>query len=480
MNDDHPVYRAGQGFEEDRGRSPLRTLLAFGLPALLLLSLGAAVFLLGRPAAPRSVAVASDPPGARVLVDLEDSGLETPCRIELAPDRNHLVQVSLPGHVAEPLAWTLSPAELESLTEPLAFHLQPQRSVEASVADSSEPAAAGIDERATTVEPPAATVPQVDAPAPAPAPARPSPARAKPASGRSAAAPPDRLVLENWNEAFRLRLDGLERKGLADGLVLPPGPHRIQVDAGGIQLLDTLLLDGGGRLHLPGAAAFVELVCDRDDARIVSGGSRLGTGRALVPRRRLPMEVDFEPLPGLLEPPSIRLDADAPLRLKVRYQEPLRLRWTADDEQGLRLVERGYFLPDRGFVADEKRGPERRKNGWHLGRAWHDRRPGGAHEMRFEFVLPAETHAAWPAELAVEAGDSADSFPLTLTDLATITILLNGVPIVQDIQLEDGLEERRWPVSSLLQPGINRVALRSSERARSWTRLASLSIEVGR
>lgn len=47
------------------------------------------------------VSVASDPPGARVLVDGVDSGFVTPCRMKLPASDEMLVELQLPGYKSE-------------------------------------------------------------------------------------------------------------------------------------------------------------------------------------------------------------------------------------------------------------------------------------------------------------------------------------------------------------------------------------------
>lgn len=49
----------------------------------------------------RHVAFASDPPGARVVVDGKDSGFVTPCHIALPTDETRQVDLVLPGHKRE-------------------------------------------------------------------------------------------------------------------------------------------------------------------------------------------------------------------------------------------------------------------------------------------------------------------------------------------------------------------------------------------
>jgi hypothetical protein len=58
---------------------------------------------------PPGTSFASDPPGARVLVDGRDSGRVTPCLIALDPDGPHRVEIELPGH--EPRALELVPMD---------------------------------------------------------------------------------------------------------------------------------------------------------------------------------------------------------------------------------------------------------------------------------------------------------------------------------------------------------------------------------
>jgi predicted small secreted protein len=49
----------------------------------------------------RHVAFASDPPGARVVVDGKDSGFVTPCHIALPTEEAQQVDLVLPGHKKE-------------------------------------------------------------------------------------------------------------------------------------------------------------------------------------------------------------------------------------------------------------------------------------------------------------------------------------------------------------------------------------------
>ncbi len=44
------------------------------------------------------VTLASDPPGARVLIDEKDSGFVTPCVLELDPDERARMTLELPGY----------------------------------------------------------------------------------------------------------------------------------------------------------------------------------------------------------------------------------------------------------------------------------------------------------------------------------------------------------------------------------------------
>lgn len=48
---------------------------------------------------PPGTAFASEPPGARVHVDGQDTGWVTPCQIALDLDRSHVVTVALAGYV---------------------------------------------------------------------------------------------------------------------------------------------------------------------------------------------------------------------------------------------------------------------------------------------------------------------------------------------------------------------------------------------
>jgi PEGA domain-containing protein len=62
--------------------------------ALLVLGSGCTSFGLSRTA----VSFATEPPGARVVVDKHDSGFVTPCRMTLPSGSHHKVEIVMPGY----------------------------------------------------------------------------------------------------------------------------------------------------------------------------------------------------------------------------------------------------------------------------------------------------------------------------------------------------------------------------------------------
>lgn len=63
--------------------------------ALCLVACMSSCTLLSKPVA---LTLASDPPGARVLVDRKDSGFVTPCRLALDPDDSYRIDFEYPGY----------------------------------------------------------------------------------------------------------------------------------------------------------------------------------------------------------------------------------------------------------------------------------------------------------------------------------------------------------------------------------------------
>jgi len=282
----------------------------------------------------------------------------------------------------------------------------------------------------------------------------------------------------NWDPAFRLRVDGRQLDPVA-ARQLSAGTHRVQVEGAGRMLLDTLLAGGGTvDLALPPRERFVELRVEPEQAEIVSGDRLLGRGRALIWRGDLPLAVRFPALPGLLPPQGRTLPRDSP-DLRLRHQSMLRFQWTPAGADGLELREGGFRMPGGPFTQDAERGPRREAAGLLLGRAFHDRRPGGAQAARFVFTLPEGAHAGWSAQLELEAKDSGRRFPLVLTRDARLSLWLNGTLLARDQMLDEQVEIRGWPVGNLLRPGVNELEVSSSEEARSATVLARATIKVG-
>ncbi len=458
-----PVYLAGRGFQDDKGPPPSRwrwPLLAF----LLLLGVGALLFLRREvPEGHCRLLVRSTPPGAEILLDLNAAHGVTPATVDWPRDRDVLVQVRLPGFESQPLAYRLSRRELAAEERVLEFNLValPTGVVKAS----STPGAAGGDSlppliahsTTSTARPLAPAVSQVAAPAPPP-------------GGHT-------LAWVHWDPSYRLRLDGRIQPGPTQ--VMAPGSHRLQVDLRGRTLLDTLVKESGPhRLVLPGAERFVEVRIQPQEAEIVQGDATLGKGRALIHRGDLPLVLRFPALPGLLPPASLTLVPSSPGRVDVRHSQSLDLRWTPNESKGLNALDMGYEMDGR-YQPDPDHGPRRQGGSLLLGRAFHDRRPGGAQALRLGFDAPEGLNRQWEARLEIHAVDSGKRHPLTLGRGATLTVWVNGTALVKDMPLVMDEAPRSWPVSSLLKPGRNEVRIQSSEASRSSTALLSVALKVG-
>jgi hypothetical protein len=473
-----PVYIAGVGFTNEqpgrRWKGPL-------LLILLLLALGATAFYLIRDF--RSIpdecllVIESQPPGAEVWLNLEATGKLTPTEISAPTSEEILVQVRMAGRQSDPLGWKLSQQELRQgqvscsfLMSELEAPYQPEEPVPVIMEDAAadEPVfkpQAQLRPQAKLRKQPAARELK-----PAPKPAQ-QPVQAPAISSHT-------VYLLNSDEAYRLRVDGVELP-ISEALQLEVGPHRLQVDLLSISLLDTLLLEGGEhRLLLPDRSHVVEVSVEPARAEIISRERSLGRGRVLVPRILLPMQLRFPTLAGLLPPAEFLLDPDAPLKLEFRHTEPMHFEWTSPDSPDMRVEGLGYVLPDRGFVNDRAHGPEMDDEGMLLGRAFHDRRPGGAHTLRLQIELPEAFHSGWPADLMVDAVDSGERFPLTLTRRATLSVFVNNVALGRDLVLDEASSPRSWPVSRLLKPGLNQIELRSTEDAKSRTRLLKVRLDL--
>jgi len=465
-----PVYHAGQGFQStDEG--PRRGAAAWTLAALLLALVALAVWRwLGEEPPSSRLRVESDPPGAAVLVNLLPVGLATPCDVELPAGVPALVQVSLAGHEAEPLALRLDPAG-PAFPRRLHFHLRPLPDAATADPGAATPAAAPLPSPARGEVPAVAGVGLASL-------LEGSLRHSPPAGNSNPASEGHEIVWNRWDEAFRLRVDG-RALPVAAARVLAAGPRGVRVDLNGRALLDTLLAETGRHLlTLPGPEAFVEVRVRPGEAEITEGDATRGRGRCLLHRSELPLTLRFPALPGLLPPPPLAVAAGAPRLLEAVHRAPLRLSWTPAAAEGIRLEESGYVLPPQGFIADATHGPRLADGSAWLGRAFLDRRPGGDQALRLVFDLDV-VNAEWPAELELAARDSGQRFPLVLTRGATLTVLLNGTPLARDMPLALGEDRRAWPVASLLRAGRNVVQLQCGETSRSRGLLIRLELRVG-
>lgn len=81
---------------DDRARSADRRRPAQVAAWIAALVLGAGCTVVGSSQA--AVSFATDPPGARVVVDRKDSGFVTPCRLTLPSGSRHRVDLVMPGY----------------------------------------------------------------------------------------------------------------------------------------------------------------------------------------------------------------------------------------------------------------------------------------------------------------------------------------------------------------------------------------------
>jgi len=459
-----PVYLAGRGFQDEEVRPPR---LGPWLWALALLGLlGLAMWWWLRPSQGEAgtcrLIVTSDPPGAEVLLNLNPTALRTPAQVDWPRDEELLVQVRLAGHEADPLSRRLDARELAAESLPLAFTLRllpaPGRVRPSGVDSTVTPVAAAPPSSTTSFSVKTPPAPLAQAPP------------VKDPGGHT-------MGWANWDPAFRLKIDGRLQPGPTQ--VMTPGSHRLQVDLRGRLLLDTLLHQSGAhRFSLPSQADFVEVTVIPAEGEIVMGDASLGRGRVLLHRAELPVELRFPPLPGLLPPPARTVARNSPARVECRHGAALELSWAPGGGNGLRVLDLGYELEGR-YKEDAAHGPRRDGRSLLLGRAFHDRRPGGAQALRLAFDVPEAVNRQWEARLEIDAVDSGRRHPLTLTRGATLSVWLNSTALVKDMPLSMGEAPRSWPVSNLLRPGQNELRIQSSEASRSSTALREVKVRVG-
>lgn len=458
-----PVYMAGQGFMSDEltARRPPLWWLRWLLPVFGLLGL----WLFIRSSAPdlHTIRVDSEPAGAEILLDLRSTGQRTPAEIKVDVSATHLLQVRLPGYQSEPLSQRLTASQAP---ERVLFRLRPEE-VGGTVVAVTDSIRTGTAQTATVPPPQVGLAPLLTGALRVPSGVRERPNEVL------------LLSFSRWDPAFRLKVDG---RVLPVGAArqLPVGSHRIQLDLGGRPFLDTLLSGTGSCvLDPPPRERFVEVRIQPAEAEIISGDRLLGTGRCLVYRGDLPLTLRFPPLAGLLPPAPLVLEPGAPASVTLQHRDSQVMGWSGGREEGLRLTGLGYVLPGKAFTEDRERGARLESGALLLGRAFHDRRPGGSQAARFQFDLPREANSDWTATLELSAGDSGHRYPLTLTRGALLSVRLNGTVLARDLKLEPGEQTRSWPVANLLRAGSNEVLIQSGEDSRSAARLFRLSVKVG-
>ncbi len=436
------------------------------------------------------ILVLSDPPGAAVFVELEDSGLRTPALLSYPLHEELSLQVRLPGHQSDPLIQRMTAGVLPDTAF---FHLRPYVPLSApdSVARPLTTPPAGLKAPASdaTRPVPPSQVPDRMPPADGgesdvdPETASSNDSRQQPSAAQ--ARPEERglpfLVLEHWDPRFRLSRNSLPLAVDEEGRARPgqPGPGYFRVHLGGAVLLDTVLtLRAGGETHrllLPGPERLLEVRVEPPEGQLLFEGLAAARGSQLLPRSLLPRRLRFGKLAGWLVPADTLVSAEQPTPLVIRYLPEQSFVWPEEEGRAvLRLVAAGARIPKEGLREFELPGEAPLR----LGRGRNDRRPWGVSEFVFECVLPAETHPDLPAWLSLRARDTGDNFPMSFRDRAQLYVDCNGVALSRELLLEEEAGERRWPVGRSLRPGSNRITVRAVESNTSWAELQGLKLEL--
>jgi len=160
---------------------------------------------------------------------------------------------------------------------------------------------------------------------------------------------------------------------------------------------------------------------------------------------------------------------------------------TALQSGGLRM-DLGYFIPGEGLTPDTLWGPavkylkELSAYAWELGWGIATRNPTGYDYIRFRFDIPADFARTKPLTMMIYIFASSKNYPLTVLNRAEIDMTFNGEPVWENHvpetmitqELPDKYEE--LPIDRYVKGGTNEIIIKVAAGSQCFVYLRGIEI----
>lgn len=230
------------------------------------------------------------------------------------------------------------------------------------------------------------------------------------------------------------------------------------------------------------------------NGKVFLDGSLRGTGEVTIePLAYGEYTVSFGAVEGYRSPAPmhITITSGKPVATIVGTYEPLlSLVVSLDDKGGVKSSDASILYgvyADGNFTTDDVNGPQRKyfKDvnfwSWELGYGYQNRNPAGSDAMELRFVLP-EGIDKNNLKLRLFGYATNRSYPFTVGGKTRVTVELNGRVVAGDITPTRNLDREdppgfdEWRIGNWLQPGENRLIIRTSSSSTAMYLLSRIVI----
>jgi hypothetical protein len=468
---------------------------------LVLVGLGIIAYLIWGVQRTGNLAIVSNPPGARVLLNLESTTYLTDTTITNLPEGKYSVTLEMKGYVAEPFVQVvdiqrnkLSAVSFDLKSAPLMAQQsqEPQTTTEAQkqrpAYQPSFPVPPPRTTKSVTEKSSETTVTHEASPVPAPKTTTPTPSST---SGEYSS-------LEIASNIFGadIYMDGNPTGQQTNAtLMVPVGFHRITVSKENYKV-NPEEITVEAKPGSTGQFVLFELVQDlsslpyrlKISTEPVAGGITIDNiyrGRGVVNMEVDPGEylVAFEPVDGYQTPSSRKATLTGDQRTATivgTYERSLEFTMVFDSLGTIRsfgdiTVDRGYFLPNEGAVVDSMWGPAiklvKSLNSycWELGWGIATRNPTGQDFLRFRFTIPQGFTRKSPLMMNLYIFKSSKNYPLTVANRAEMDLIVNNTKVwtihvpAHHIDQNNSNEYETLNLNPYYQEGENTIIIKPSD-----------------
>ena len=444
-----------------------------------------------------SLALVSNPPGARVLLNLESTTYLTDTLITNLPEGKYSVTLEMKGYVAEPFVQVVH-IQRNQLSA-VSFDLKPAP----LVAQSQEhPKTTETQKPKSTYQPsfpaplPRTTTPESERPQELPATretSRPSPPKTTESTPASSNGEFSSLEIASNIFGADINMDGNPTGQQTNAtLLVPVGFHRISITKQNYKVNpEEIMVDV--KSGSTGQFVLFELVQDMESlpyrlkisTEPIAGGITIDNiyrGRGVVNMETDPGEylVAFEPVDGYQTPISRKATLTYDQRtitIVGTYERRLEFSMVFDSTGTLRhygdiSLDRGYFLPNEGAVVDTMWGPAiklvKSLNSycWELGWGIATRNPTGQDYLRFRFTIPQGFSRKSPLVMRLYIFKSSKNYPLTVANRAEMDLIVNNTKVwtihvpEHHIEQNNSTEYESLVLDPYIQEGENTIIVK--------------------